>query len=112
MLITLALQRKPQLLILDEPTAGVDLPTQKSFYNLLKSLNNKGVSIILVTHEVGVISSLVKTVICINHKICCLGEPKDLPQLIQQMYGSDFVHHHHKDYIPNRSNSKKNKKKS
>lgn len=94
-LIALALEKNPKLLILDEPTAGVDIKAQQSFYDLLKELNKKGITIILVTHEVGVVSSLVKKVLCINHKICCMGKPKEIPKLLKQMYGEHFIHHHH-----------------
>ena len=97
-LIALALQKNPKLLILDEPTAGVDIQAQQSFYELLRQLNRKGITIILVTHEVGVVSSLVKKVLCINHKICCLGEPKEMPKLLKQMYGEHFIHHHDEEY--------------
>ena len=94
-LISLALQKNPKLLILDEPTAGVDVKAQHAFYDLLKKLNKKGITIILVTHEVGVLSSLVKKVLCINHTVCCMGHPKELPKMLKQMYGEHFVHHHH-----------------
>ena len=93
--IAMALQRNPKLLILDEPTAGVDVQAQQSFYGLLHQLNKKGITIVLVTHEIGVIPSLVKKVLCINHKICCMGLPKELPKLLKQMYGQHFIHHHH-----------------
>lgn len=96
-LIALALQKNPKLLILDEPTAGVDIQAQQAFYELLKQLNKKNITIILVTHEVGILSSLVKKVLCINHKICCVGEPKEMPKLLKQMYGEHFVQHHHKE---------------
>ncbi len=95
-LIALALQKNPKLLILDEPTAGVDVQAQQAFYDLLKQLNKDGITIILVTHEVGVLSSLVKKVLCINHKICCMGKPKEIPKLLKQMYGEEIIHHHHK----------------
>jgi len=95
-LIALALQQNPRLIVLDEPTAGVDVQAQQSFYELLKKLNKQGITIVLVTHEVGVIPSLVKKVLCINHRICCFGKPEEVPQLLKQMYGQHFVHHHHK----------------
>lgn len=94
-LIALALQKGPKLLILDEPTTGVDVQAQQNFYELLKRLNRKGITIILVTHEVGVVSSLVKNVFCISHQICCMGKPKEMPKLLKQMYGEHFVHHHY-----------------
>jgi len=95
-LIALALHQSPKLLVLDEPTAGVDIRAQQSFYELLRELNKQGITIILVTHEVGVISSLVKKVLCIDHKVCCLGNPKEIPYLLKKMYGQNFVQHHHK----------------
>ncbi len=95
-LIALALQKNPLLLILDEPTAGVDIQAQQEFYDLLKRLNKNGITIILVTHEVGVLSSLVKKVLCINHKICCMGKPEEMPKLLKQMYGEHFIPHHHR----------------
>lgn len=95
-LIALALQRDPKLLILDEPTAGVDIKSQESFYDLLKELNKAGITIIIVTHEVGMIHSFVEKVICLNKRVCCEGKPNEIPKLMKQMYGSDFVPHHHK----------------
>lgn len=94
-LIALALEQNPKLLILDEPTSGIDSRSEQSFYELLKKLNKKGVTIILVTHEIGMVHSLVKDVICINHRICCTGKTAELPQLLKKAYGSDFIQHHH-----------------
>ena len=93
-LIAMALQQNPKLLILDEPTAGVDVHAQQSFYGLLTKLNSHGITIILVTHEVGVIPTLVKNVLCINHNVCCLGKPESMPEMLKQVYGPHFVHHH------------------
>ncbi|MBI4151764.1 metal ABC transporter ATP-binding protein [Candidatus Woesearchaeota archaeon] len=95
-LIALALRQKPKLLFLDEPTAGVDIQAQREFYQLLKLLNHQGIAIVLVTHEVGVIPSLVKKVICINHQLCCVGKPSDIHHLLEKMYGPEFVVHRHK----------------
>lgn len=94
-LIALALQRNPKMLILDEPTTGVDIRAQEEFFDLLKNLNKKGITIILVTHEVGVLPSLVKKVLCINQKVCCMGKPKEMPKLLKEMYGEHFIHQHH-----------------
>ena len=96
-LIALALQKDPKVLVLDEPTTGVDILAQKAFYSLLKELNEKGLAIILITHEVGVVSTLVKKVLCINHNLCCLGSPEDMPSLLKQMYGDHAIHHHHEE---------------
>jgi zinc transport system ATP-binding protein len=63
--IARALVSKPKILLLDEPTASVDKDLQINFYNLLKELN-KSVTILLVTHDIGVISSYVTRVACLN----------------------------------------------
>lgn len=64
--IARALAAEPELLILDEPTVGVDHEAQKKFYGILKKLNNEGITIILVSHDVGVVSSYVNKIVCVN----------------------------------------------
>lgn len=97
-LIAMALKHNPELLILDEPTAGIDVQAQQSFYRLLAGLNKSGVTILLITHEIGVVPSIANRVLCINHKICCYGSPKDLPKFLEQIYGSQFAQHHHRGH--------------
>jgi len=60
-----ALVNNPELLILDEPSTYVDTNFEYELYDKLKQLNNK-MAIILVSHDVGTISSLVKTIACVN----------------------------------------------
>jgi len=64
--IARALVSNPRILLLDEPTASIDKDLQLNFYTLLKELN-KTVTIVLVTHDIGVISSYVNRVACLNH---------------------------------------------
>lgn len=63
--IARALAGKPEILFLDEPTASVDTHGQTELYALLKELN-KNVTILVVSHDLMVVSSYVKTVICVN----------------------------------------------
>jgi zinc transport system ATP-binding protein len=63
-----ALVRQPKILILDEPTTSVDIQVQKSFYDLLQVLNQE-MTIILVSHDISVISSYVKIIACLNQEL-------------------------------------------
>lgn len=68
--IARALVKKPKLLILDEPTVGVDVRTQEAFYSLLTKLNEEdGITLLLVSHDLHTISHKVKTVIQLDRKI-------------------------------------------
>jgi len=67
--IARALVKKPQLLILDEPTVGVDVKTQETFYELLSRLNTEqNITLLLVSHDLHTISHKVKTVIQLDRK--------------------------------------------
>jgi len=98
--IAKALASEPEVLILDEPTTGVDLESQEAFYNLLTKLNKeRGLTIILVSHDVGVIVNEVKTIFCINRSLIYRGSPQGFTQSdhIQELYGKGrkfFLHGH------------------
>ncbi len=95
-LISLALQNDPKVLILDEPTVGVDMKTEEEFLRLLKHINvEHGITILLVTHDVGMVPSMAKNVLCINHNVCCMGPSSEAKKLVKEMYSSSEVHHHH-----------------
>ena len=63
-----ALVTDPELLFLDEPTASIDTKGQNEFYALLKELN-KTITIIIVSHDLMVISGTIKSVICVNQSL-------------------------------------------
>lgn len=91
----LALAKKPALLILDEPSVGVDVKVQKKFYRFLKELNKKGVTILLVTHDIGMVSQHTKSVLCINRSQCCQGPVSQTHRLLEKVYGKEFRRHTH-----------------
>lgn len=98
--IARALASKPELLILDEPTVGVDVDSQAKFYQLLRDLNkNLNLTLVLVSHDIDVVAHEVSTLACINSKLICHGNPKDIitSDFMKKIYGKDlrFVIHAH-----------------
>lgn len=99
-MIARALVSQPKLLILDEPNTGVDVASQQSFYRLLKELNqNEGLTILFITHDIGVIADDIKEVLCINQTLLACHNPTDVLkcETVSELYGvtSHVMHHHH-----------------
>jgi len=76
-LIAKALVTSPEILLLDEPTTGVDLDNQNSFYELLGNLNREGITIILVSHDIGRITNYVTKIASINQTLNFYGSHKE-----------------------------------
>ena len=80
-----ALVTEPELLFLDEPTASIDTKGQNEFYSLLKELNKK-ITIIVVSHDLMVISGYIKSVICVNQRLHYHGHAEVTGEMIEMMY--------------------------
>ena len=80
-----ALVTDPDLLFLDEPTASIDPRGQNEFYRLLKELN-ESITIIVVSHDLMVISGYVKSVICVNQRLHYHGHAELTGEMIEMMY--------------------------
>ncbi len=83
--IARALVTDPDILFLDEPTAGIDTKGQNEFYALLKELNHK-MTIIVVSHDLMVISRNVKSVACVNQHLHYHGHAELTGEMIEMMY--------------------------
>ena len=97
--------RRGDLLLLDEPTAGLDLLVEEEFMTLLMKLNQR-MSILLVSHDVAFVSQHVKTVICVNRTVRVHHTSKITSEILRDTYGTDItlIHHHHNDDSGTESN--------
>ena len=93
MFIARAIVSKPDALILDEPTVGVDEKNVKSFYDMLETLNKElGITLMLVTHDIGTITSKVTHVACLNKNLHFHGRTEEFERLGTEDLSS-FYHH-------------------
>jgi ABC-type Mn2+/Zn2+ transport system ATPase subunit len=76
--IARAMLRKPKLLLLDEPTSGVDLKTRDEILHLLADLNRDGMTIVLTTHELNTVAAHLPWVVCVNGRIVAEGDPDQI----------------------------------
>jgi zinc transport system ATP-binding protein len=76
-LLARALLNKPQVLMLDEPTQGLDQPGEAAFYRLIEDVRrDTGAAILMVSHDLHVVMAASDRVICLNRHICCEGTPR------------------------------------
>jgi zinc transport system ATP-binding protein len=92
-----ALANDPDLLLLDEPTTGVDVAATESLYELLRGLHDDGITILVVSHDVGVVASYVDGVACVNRRLVAHGKPDEVlgSEELAQMYGCEAMFFHH-----------------
>lgn len=93
--IARALVSNPDLLILDEPTVGVDVESVERFYRLLESLRREyNLTILLVSHDIGVMTSQVSQIACLNKRLHFHGDPQDFAahqeEILSRAYGYDI----------------------
>ncbi len=98
-MIARALASKPEILILDEPNTGVDVLSQKKFYALLSKLNKEeNITIVFITHDIGVIADDIGRLFTINQKATICNDPKEALscQEMSELYGisAHLVHNH------------------
>lgn len=100
-LLAKALASDPELLILDEPTSGVDARSATEFYDTLKHLNrDHGIAVMLVSHDIGLVTKLSNRVACLSGGVCYQGSTYDFmnnPSILAEVYGYpvELVKHGH-----------------
>ena len=103
-LLARAILNKPNLLVLDEPTQGVDITGQAELYQLIHQTQQKlNCAVLMVSHDLHIVMADSKEVLCINQHICCAGTPDVLSNdpKFMRLWGNQlaqnvgFYTHHH-----------------
>ncbi len=97
--IARALASEPEILILDEPSVGVDVAVQEAFYAFLGKLNRQqNMTILFVSHDVGVVAQEVSTLLCLNQRLICHGRPENIIKgdFLETVYGAHVKSAHHR----------------
>lgn len=97
-MIARALLTRKDVLLLDEPVAGIDVEGQQAMYDLIQHINRAhGTTCILISHELDVVFRYATKVVCLNKKMLCHGLPKEAltEDVLAGMYGTHTAHYHH-----------------
>lgn len=99
-LIATALLDKPQVLLFDEPTSGIDVGSEEAIYERLKKMNKEeNFTMLLISHDLSVVHKFATGVLCLNRKAVCFGEPHSAitPDVLTELYGKEkaFYKHNH-----------------
>jgi zinc transport system ATP-binding protein len=104
LLLAFALVGDPNVLLLDEPTAGVDEPGQEQINELVSILQrDHALTVLFISHELTVVCRYATNVLCLSHGAACFGPPRTVltSDLLRDMYGTD-VHYHVHDHAHDR----------
>lgn len=100
LMVAWALAGDPDVLLFDEPTAGVDIGGEENIFNLLGKIEKeRNITIIIVTHDMSVVYGLADSVLCLNKRMVCVGAPSEIlnSDKLKQLYGGEvkFYTHEH-----------------
>jgi len=88
-----ALISQPDILVLDEPTTGVDLRTAENVLHLLADFNHQGITILMTTHDLNMAAAHIPWIICLNRQVIAQGTPEAVftPEILNQTYRADML---------------------
>jgi ABC-type Mn2+/Zn2+ transport system ATPase subunit len=97
MFIARALLRQPELLLMDEPTSGVDVASRHDMLHLLDELNDEGVAILITTHDLNGVAAHLPKLVALNGAVIAAGEPRHVitPPVLERTFGApmDVLQH-------------------
>jgi zinc transport system ATP-binding protein len=97
-LIAFALLGRPNVLLFDEPTASLDELAEERIYELVHQLQSqKGITVILVSHDLSVVYRYASRVLCLSKGKVCMGPPKEImtPEMLEELYGAPPKYYGH-----------------
>lgn len=97
-LVAWGLVGNPNVLLFDEPTAGIDIGGEETIFNLLNKIEKeRNLSIILVTHDMSVVYGFADSVLCLNKKLICHGPPEETlgSEGLKKLYGEGVTSYKH-----------------
>jgi zinc transport system ATP-binding protein len=98
LLIAFALVGDPNVLLLDEPTAGVDEPGEERLNELVQRLQRQqDLTVLQISHDLSVVNRYASLVVCLGRGVVCVGKSREIltPQLLQELYGTPIAFHIH-----------------
>jgi zinc transport system ATP-binding protein len=101
LLVAMALVGRPTVLLLDEPTAGVDEPGQERLNQTIDRLRTElGLTVLLISHDLSVVYRYASRVLCLARTEVCIGPPKEVltPARLEELYGAPVSYHVHDEH--------------
>lgn len=98
-LIAWAIVDNPDVILFDEPLTGIDIGGEETIYSLLHKLNDaKDTTVVLISHDLGIVYKYADSVLCLNKKQICLGKPSQVinRESTKKLYGEMVSFHDHK----------------